>query len=424
MYLSSLKSLIRKLEHTIRASKWFFRLISLMLIFRPSSFEKDSSHFILPHPGNGNIGDQAMLDSIVNFLGNECVLIVENKSKFSQVNKLSEQIEIVEIPNLIYGNFFRSIIGIFHFLRISNKIKTFSMIGADVMDGRYNCRASINRLILLRFVNALKIDSRITGFSWSEHANPLTLKLLQSISSSTQLYVRDPVSARRLRESGISSITEVTDLAFYDKKLTNFSDVEQWVSSSIKPIVLVNISGLGLKDNNAFANHVSQYIYIVNFLRNKGYRILVIPHVFRKIDGDLEVSKLLFDGACTLEDFLIQKPFTPAQERHLLLQVSFVITGRMHVAVIALSSGKPAIGVETMGKVKGLFDLFNLGEYCVERSEDFGTTVVTRIELLQTEYSKVCASIDVTLPEIRRKSALNFSGLLQNEGLGLSREEN
>ena len=79
---------------------------------------------------------------------------------------------------------------------------------------------------------------------------------------------------------------------------------------------------------------------------------------------------------------------------------------------MALSSGKPAIGVETMGKVKGLFDLFSLGDYCVERYEDFGTTVVTRIELLQTEYSKVCASIEATLPEIRRKSALNFTGLL------------
>ena len=412
MYLPTLKRSIRKLEHTVKASNWFFRLISLMLIFRPSNFESDSSNFLLAPTGNGNIGDQAMLDSILNFLGTECVLIVENKSKFKQVDRLSEQIEIVEIPNLIYGNFFRSIIGIFHFLRVSNRMETFSMIGADVMDGHYNCRASINRLVLLRFVNALKIDSRITGFSWSEHANPLTLNLLQSISNSTQLYVRDPASARRLRESGLSSITEVTDVVFHDKTLSNFPDVEQWVSCSVKPIVLVNISGLGLKDHNSFANHVSQYIYVVNFLRSNGYRILVAPHVFRKIDGDLEVSKLLFSGACTLEDFLIQEPFTPAQERHLLRHVSFVVTGRMHVAVMALSSGKPAIGVETMGKVKGLFDLFNLGDYCVERYEDFGTTVVTRIELLQTEYSKVCASIEATLPEIRRKSALNFTGLL------------
>lgn len=409
---------MRKGEYSIRASNWFFQLISVIIIFRPKGFENGSSHFLLPHPGNGNIGDQAMLDSVLNFLGRECVLIVENKSRFKEVSQLSEEIEIIEIPHLIYGNFFRSLIAIFNFLRVSNRIKTLSMIGADVMDGHYNYRASINRLVLLRFVNSLNIDSRVTGFSWSENAKPLTLKLLQRISGSTRLYVRDPASAKRLRESGITSISEVTDLVFHDNTRASFPNVERWVSESAKPIVLVNISGLGLTDQNSFSNHIDQYIYIVNSLRSHGYRILIIPHVFRKIDGDLEVSNHLFNEACTSEDFLIREPFTPAQERHLVDHVSFVVTGRMHVAVIALSSGTPAIALETMGKVRGLFELFNLDDFCVERHADFGASVVARIELLEKHYLRVCDSINTSLSEVRQKSAINFTGLPQAEEQG------
>jgi colanic acid/amylovoran biosynthesis protein len=415
MHLHGLKSLARKFEYSIRASNWFFQLISFLFIFLPKGFEKDSTNFLLPHPGNGNIGDQAMLDSFLNFLGRECILVVEDKSRFKEVNQLGEEIEIVEIPDLIYGNFFRSLIAIFYFFRVSNRIKTFSMIGADVMDGHYNYRASINRLVLLRFVGILNIDSRVTGFSWSENAKPLTLKLLKHVSSSTRLYVRDPASARRLRESGITSISEVSDLVFHDETRASFPDVERWVSTSEKPIVLINISGLGLTDHKSIANHINQYTYIVNSLRSHGYRILITPHVFRKIDGDLEVSNLLFSEACTSEDFLIQEPFTPAQERHLVNHVSFVVTGRMHVAVIALASGTPAIAIETMGKVKGLFELFDLSDYCVEQDANFGTIVVERIELLESHYLRVCDLINASLSEVRRKSAINFTGLPRAE---------
>ena len=418
MHLKILKSLIRKLEYSIRASNWFFHLLSLLLIFKPRRIENGARHFVLPHPGNGNIGDKAMLDSMVNFFDRECVLIVENKSSFKKANLLSEEVEIVQIPDLIYGNFFRSLIAIVKFLKVSSRMKSFSMIGADVMDGHYNCRASINRLVLLRFASTLNIDSRITGFSWSQHANPLTLKLLQSIASSTGIYVRDPGSAQRLRESGLTSISEVADLAFHDTTQADFPEVENWVSTSVKPIVLMNISGLGLRDSKSFSNHINQYTLIVNSLHKYGYRILLVPHVFRKIDGDLEVSDHLYRDACNSEDFLIREPFTPAQERRLFSHASFAITGRMHVAVIALSSGKPAIAIETMGKVSGLFDLFNLNEYCVERHENFGASVLARIELLETELSRVCAGINESLPAVRRKSALNFTGLHWDEKKG------
>jgi len=294
-------------------------------------------------------------------------------------------------------------------------MRSLSVIGADVMDGHYNLKASINRLILLRAVNSRNIETRVTGFSWSPNAETVATKLLRKISESTKLYVRDPESAERLRLAAVNSITEVSDLVFHDQTIADFPIVEEWVLSSVKPVVVVNISGLLPQDFQSLLVRIEGYTSIVKYLHARGYRIIVLPHVFRKLDGDLDVCDLLFREACNSEDLLVRTPFTPAQERHFLRHVTFAITGRMHVAVMALSVGKPVIAIETMGKVKGLFDLFNLGGYCIASHSDFSSDVVTQIKLLESQYSRVCTSINDSLQAVRQKSSLNFSGLKRLE---------
>lgn len=419
MVYMSFKKQVKLIECYVKSSTWFLNLISSFSIFVPKNRIYAKHNFLLPHPGNGNIGDQAMLDSFVNYLNGNCVLIVENIDKFKSANTSTVEMQYVEIPNLIYGNFFENMVAIFSILRLSPKMKSLSIIGADVMDGHYNLRASINRLFLLRIINSLKIETRVTGFSWSPKANAVATKLLRKISERTQLYLRDPDSAHRLRNDQIEKIYEVADLAFLDKSSVDFPEVDLWVANAVKPIVIVNISGLGLTDARLSQDHMCEYISIVKFLKLNGFRILLAPHVFRFGDGDLEVSKVLFRSACTSEDFLIKQAFSPAQERHLLKSVSFVITGRMHVAVMALSVGKPAIAIETMGKVKGLFDLFKLSHYCVTRDDNFGARVIRLVERLQSEYHVVCNAIEDSLPEIRKLASLNMYGLSSNRTTNL-----
>jgi polysaccharide pyruvyl transferase WcaK-like protein len=157
--------------------------------------------------------------------------------------------------------------------------------------------------------------------------------------------------------------------------------------------------------------YIQQYKLIVHYLHSKGFRILVLPHVFRTGDGDLEVSDDLFSSSCRFDDLLITEPLSPAQERKLFRAVAFAITGRMHVAILSLSAGTPVIALETMGKVQGLFDLFDLRDYCLERSVGFGNEVIHRIELLEKDYLSVCELIQDRIPEMRKLSLLNFADL-------------
>jgi colanic acid/amylovoran biosynthesis protein len=405
------KELLASFEFSMKSGFWYSRMLVFFSFFARKHSPKNTYHFLLPPPGNGNVGDQAMVDSFINHLGIECVLIVEDKHKFKSTNRFLPESKIVEIPNLIFGTFFQNMSAIYTLLKLSREMKSFSVIGADVMDGYYNVRESVNRLFLLRVINLLGIETRITGFSWSPNAKDAATDLLRKISTQTKLCVRDPNSVRRLNSLRISTVTEVADLVFADDSLEFAANIQSWLDSSDKPFVTVNISGLGVQQNGEYSAHVSQYKLVVDALRIKGYRILILPHVFRVGDGDLKVSADLFETSCTSEDLLIIEPLTPAQERQMLKAASFVITGRMHVSILALSVGKPVIALETAGKVQGLFDLFELGNYCLVRTTEFGEETVQMINLLEQEYSTVCQLIQKKIPEIRQLSLLNFTGM-------------
>jgi len=405
------KSVLENLGHRFKASSLCSKLFFVFSWIRHKRISDAAFHFLLPPPGNGNIGDQAMIESFINYVGNDCVLIVEDESSFKQKNQISPEPKLIEIPHLINGNLIQNLVAIISILKISHKMKSFSVIGADIMDGVYGIKVSLNRLFLLRVINFLNIDSRITGFSWSPNANPLCTKLVRIISEETKLCVRDPKSLQRLKTHQILTVTEAADIVFSDESVDTSPVTEMWVSSSTKPIVAVNISGLGVCVRNEYLQHIQQYKIIIECLQKKGFRILILPHVFRIEDGDLETSSDLFRASCRSEDLLITEPLSPAQERQLFRAVSFVITGRMHIAILALSVGCPVIALETMGKVQGLFELFDLGKYCLDRNLEFADEVIHVIGMLEKEYSSVCKLIQKKIPEIRQLSFQNFADL-------------
>jgi polysaccharide pyruvyl transferase WcaK-like protein len=406
------RSTLHNLELRLKASSWCSKFFFVFSLIRPRHKSDEAYHFLLPVLGTRNIGDQAMVESFINHVGRDCVLIVEDQAIFKEDNKISPEPRFFEIPHLIYGNLLQNVVALISILRISHKMKSFSVIGADMMDGVYSQKQSINRLFLLRVINSLGINSRITGFSWAPNAKTLPTKLLRIISDKTKLFVRDPKSVQRLKDQNINAVFEAADLVFSDESVDFAPGIESWITASPKPIVTVNISGLGLKKRDAYFKHIEQYKPIVEYLKMNGFRLVILPHAYQIGDGDIEISIDLFKSSCRSEDLLITEPLSPAQERQLFRSVSFVITGKMHVAILALNTGTPVIARETItGKVQGLFALINLEKYCIDRNVDFSDEVIDCIKLLEIEYLQVCELIRVKIPELRQKSLLNFTDL-------------
>jgi polysaccharide pyruvyl transferase WcaK-like protein len=368
-------------------------------------------HFLIPHPGNGNIGDQAMCDAFAAKFNGVCDFIVEDAATFNLPSKYESQITLLEIPNLIYGRFFGNFFALLKLVKYRHHMKSLSLIGADVMDGCYNVRASVNRLFLLQIMNSLNVPTRVTGFSWSADPKQSPQSLIKNISGETKLLVRDSKSSDRLRAFGISEITECADLAFSDQSEDASNPVSEWIDSDKGAVVGINISGLSSAFNEQSQSQIDEYVKIAKHIKGLGYRVLVIPHVFRAKDGDIEVSRDLFRLACDDRDFLISEIFTPAQERNFIRKANFLVTGRMHVAIIGLSVGVPAIALETMGKVEGLFELFGNKSYCIPRDVGFSRQVMIRIDELHHNHDQAVRKIEKYLPSIRALSSRNFEGL-------------
>ena len=78
------KGALRNLEFHFKASSWCSKLFFVFTITRPRRISDNAFHFLLPAPGNGNVGDQAMAESFINYVGHNCVLIVEDQNYFRQ----------------------------------------------------------------------------------------------------------------------------------------------------------------------------------------------------------------------------------------------------------------------------------------------------------------------------------------------------
>jgi polysaccharide pyruvyl transferase WcaK-like protein len=91
--------------------------------------------------------------------------------------------------------------------------------------------------------------------------------------------------------------------------------------------------------------------------------VLTIPHDVRTGCGDLD-SLLRLEAALKRAGLHATRPPNPhpgpSEVRQLLSGSSLVITGRMHLAIAAMSVGIPVIGLSYHDKWEGLWDLFDL----------------------------------------------------------------
>lgn len=168
-------------------------------------------------------------------------------------------------------------------------------------------------------------------------------------------------------------------------------------------MAIVNASGLISKG----INQVDEYSMIINALMDKGYKILLLPHVIRPGADDLPICRSLSEKFPNA--FFVNRLLAPDQVRRLVEGASLVITGRMHLSIICMSRGIPAIVLSTQGKVDGLMDLFNLKELSIEPKEGFGAKVCEQIDKVSSQNDVYMATVNHHIPSIKELAYKNFS---------------
>nr|WP_154923858.1 polysaccharide pyruvyl transferase family protein [Microbacterium testaceum] len=397
--MSALRRLAKPLQ-----SEGLIRLVDRFLIqARPRTGARN--HLLLAPPGRGNIGDQALVEAFVENVDGPVVVLTRSTQDFDVPAALRERMRVVPLPALVYGSAVGHARDVRALSRELRSARSFSVIGADIMDGAYVLRASVNRAGLAERLARLGWPTRIIGFSWNAAPHERAVAALRRAGDAgVRLYLRDPRSAARARADGLT-VHDSADIVFAATSRDDSIVQRLLPHLDDRELALVNASGL-------VGDRLPAYVRVVQTLRAAGFVVLVVPHVSRHGADDLPLCEALVSAAGEDADVhLVPRLLAPAEIRGLAARAAVTVTGRMHLAVMSLMAGTPPVTVATQGKVEGLMDLFGAPELCVAPGSSFDadlfTAVTTAIDARDGLRARILGARDAVTRAARR----NVEGL-------------
>lgn len=352
---------------------------------------------LIAPPGGGNVGDQALVEACDLVLGSRQLTVVGDRSAFcGSIGRDS-----IILPGLFYGSLPRHWLSLGMLAARVQPLADLHLIGADILDGKYNCKASELRLTTLVAFQSSGSIANIVGFSWNENPNPRCSSALRILDSrGGRIHARDPISLDRLNSDGVSGARPAADIVFVDNR--RVSQLSGLVNiSASERFALINVSAMIGYDHLG-----ADYKMIAAGLLNNGLIPVLVPHVSRRGSDDFETCAELaaeLGSNCRM----LQRLPTPKEVRRLASSAELVITGRMHLAVMALSVQTPAIALETQGKVEGLMKLFGVTDMCVYPAPGMGEEVLYLISELMSNNSRRDA-VTQNIDSVRKLALSNF----------------
>ena len=374
---------------------------------KPEVETGDRWHVLIAPPGGGNIGDQAMVEAFLENTTGPVRIVVRSAEDIRLPAEHADRARLEPCPALLYGEgteHRRAVAALAHILASA---RSLTVVGADIMDGAYNVRASIRRANVATLARGAGVDARILGFSWNGRPHPGARRALARAGrAGTRLLLRDPVSARRARQDGLQNVTEVADSVF-SARTTSPRAAEEFLGTHPGPYAVVNASGLIGRS----MDQVTEYAAIVRSMRDSGLTVVLLPHVVRSSADDATACRAIYERVGGDGVVLVDRVLEPAEVRGLCAGARLVLTGRMHLAIQSMWSGVPAITLSTQGKVEGLMTLFGTQSLCVEPGAGLAKEVVPLVTALLAQRERHRSGIVDRLPEARRLADLNFSAL-------------
>ncbi|KQY98567.1 hypothetical protein ASD19_06940 [Microbacterium sp. Root53] len=364
-----------------------------------------SRHVLLTSSGVHNIGDQAMLESFIANVPGPIDVIKISSSTYVIPSDARERVREVTLDSLVYGRGRAQQIDLQAFRTLLAQARSFSVIGADIMDGGYLLSAPALSWALSEGAAQAGIDSRVVGFSWGTDVPRLLVDAARrAAASGVRLFARDPDSAQRLQAAGIRA-EEVVDTVFAlegeDPSTPEHEEISR-IRAAGRRVLIINASGL-------IASRVDlnpDYLEIARFARDRGMHIVLLPHVGKDSSAVSRLSELLNQEQ--IPHTRIDRLLRPKQVRAIARQAAAVFTGRMHLSILSLSAGVPAVVLSTQGKVSGLMTRIGRPEWCIEPEPGMAKAAVAAFERVLNGEDP---GLRQMIPELTAAGRRSFDGL-------------
>lgn len=370
-------------------------------------------HVLLAGPGAGSVGDQAMLEAFVANVDGPVIVIARRPTDIAPLpSRLQARTTIEYHPHLLYGLPHTARSAGNAFGRLLGRARSFSVVGADVMDGKYWESVSARRFRAVKVAAQLGVDARVLGFSWNAHPLPLPRRAMVDAAAHASLFSRDPVSAERLRRDGAAHVEEVADLAF----LTEAAPLQDenliaWISAQREAgrrIVAVNCNAI-LEEST---RQVDVYADALSRQDPEGVAYLAVPHDSRGATSDVDLSARL---ASKLTErghtaYALDRVASPGEVMTIAAHSELVISGRMHFSILALASGTPAVTIGYQGKVAGLYKAMGL-DCWVEAGAGARAELLDLIPQSLERHAELREAVRLALPAQKQRALKNLVGL-------------
>ena len=378
----------------------------------PFDVRSERWHVLVAPPGEGNIGDQAMVEAFLENVSGPVQVLVRRAGDLHIPSQHAGRAQLVPIPHLIYGTGRVHLKAMVALASVLDGALSLTVVGADIMDGAYSVRASSRRADVASLARSVGVDARILGFSWNGHANVgVRRSLARAGRLGTRLQLRDPISSARARADRFHNVVDVADAVFAARTSSGLAATE-YLGPTPTPYAVVNASALvGRRFDQTL-----EYVRIVTALLQAGLRVVLLPHVVRTSGDDAAACRAVYERLSEGEGansrvVLVNRLLSPAEVRGLCAGAEVVLSGRMHLAVQAMFHRVPAVALSTQGKVAGMMRLFDMPELCVEPGVGLAERMVPVALAVLADRESYRHRLAVRLPEIQRLAALNFSVL-------------
>jgi polysaccharide pyruvyl transferase WcaK-like protein len=272
------------------------------------------------------------------------------------MNMLMQYGEIYGSPSIRAGRFWR----------LANA-SDLLIIGCDVLDGKYSIDRSQATLQMAINAQRAGILTRIIGFSHNGNSPVVLNERFDWLAQHARLFVRDPVSYKRLHNGLATGLRQAGDLAFLmepDSSGDCFEHLTDFLQHYENRMICLNAHPWAIREAGTDLN-AANIAQCVQLLGREGYGTLLVPH---HCPDDLVSLQEIFDSCCDLQVqscYLVNETLTAAQIKFLAGRCTHVFSARLHLLIAALGMGVPVTGFPYQGKFEGLMQLVGVPDALV-----------------------------------------------------------
>lgn len=151
------------------------------------------------------------------------------------------------------------------------------------------------------------------------------------------------------------------------------ADIHAYFADRSKKVVGITISSPPRREMGEPVDFIIEIGKQIEKFEPEKYKILIMPSNYLRdgISADYLLCQQLKERleARFETAILHNRPYFPEEYSALLSQLEFLISTRMHVAILATSIGTPTIAVNTQHKIRAYMTNINMDQFCVEYSD-------------------------------------------------------